>query len=89
MKAMSPLYQQLLPASALLPRIRNRVVLPNPDLRLLLAHDVLHEDLPGVLCLVLADPAWIPEFARNAEVLATPHQCVGPTSLSRGGNAIG
>ena len=30
-----------------------------------------------------------PELARNAQILAAPHQCVGFAPLGRGGDAVG
>jgi hypothetical protein len=75
--------------STLLPRIPNGVILASPDLRLLLADNVLHKDFTCVFRLVLPDPARIPEFTRNTEVLAASHQRIGSTSLRSRGNTIG
>lgn len=74
---------------ALLPRISHRVILAHPNLRLLLGHDMFHKDLPRVLSLELADPARIPQFAGNAQILTAPDKRVGATSLRRGGDAVG
>lgn len=77
-----------LPAT-LLPRIPHGIILASPNLRLLLADNMLHKDLTRILRLVLPDPAWIPEFTSNAEVLAASHQRIGSTSLGSRGNTIG
>lgn len=50
---------------------------------------MLHKHLARVLRLELPDPAWVPQLARNAQILAAAHQRVGATSLRCGGDAVG
>ena len=50
---------------------------------------MLNEHFPGVLLLVLADKARIPEFASDTEILTAADQGVGLAALRGGGDAIG
>lgn len=50
---------------------------------------MLHPRFPRILGFELADPARIPQFARDAEILTASHQRVGPTSLGGGRDAVG
>ena len=61
----------------LLPGVHDLVVLAYPDLRLLLAHHVLDKHVLCIVRLELADPARIPQLARNTQVLAASHHRVG------------
>lgn len=72
----------------LLPRIRHLIVLAHPDFRFLLGTNMLHKRLTSVLRLVLANPAGIPELARNTQVLAAADEGVGATAFRSGGNAL-
>jgi hypothetical protein len=71
-----------------LPRIRHILVLPNPNLALPLIHHVLHKHFFGMRRLELADPARIPQLARNAQVLAAAHQRVRLAALGRRRDAV-
>merc|ERR1712093_90227 len=73
----------------LLVRIGEFLVLPPPELTLPLVDDVLPPHFGPVLCLELADELRIPEFTRNSEVLAAPHESVTLASLRGGGHAGG
>lgn len=50
----------------LLPRILNRIILPEPDLRLALIHNMLDEHFTTMLRLVAADPARIPKLTGDS-----------------------
>jgi hypothetical protein len=50
---------------------------------------MLHKYFTRILRLVLPDPARIPEFTCDTEVLAASHQRIGSTSLGSCGNTIG
>lgn len=65
--------RQQLNLSRLLPRIRNGIILANPDLALPLVHDMLNPDLLCMLRLVLSDPPRIPKLTGDSEVLAASH----------------
>lgn len=73
----------------LLPRIAHAVILARPDLRLSLVNDMLDEYLARILRLELADPARVPEFACNAEVLAAAHEGVRAAAFCCGWDAVG
>lgn len=49
---------------------------------------MLNKHLARVLGLVLADPARVPKFTRNAEILAAAHQRVRPAAFCSGGDAV-
>lgn len=73
----------------LLPRVNHLVILPDPDLGLLLGDNMLDKHLARVLGLELADPPRIPQLAGNAQVLAAPHQRVGLAPFRRCRDAVG
>lgn len=72
----------------LLERIPGRIILPQHNLPLPLRARVLHPNLLGPLTIELADEPRIPEFRRNAQVLAAAHQRVRFAALGRGGNTV-
>ena len=81
-------YQKGRKLFSLFPRIRDRIILAQPDLRLSLIHDVFHEHLARMRGLEFADESRVPEFAGDSEILATPHQCVGSTALRCSGDTV-
>ena len=50
---------------------------------------MLDEDLARVLRAVAADPARVPQFAGDAEILAAADEGVGSTAFCGGWDAVG
>lgn len=73
----------------LLPRIRNRIILPNPNLTLPLVNNMLHKHLPRILRLELPDPPRIPEFTCDPQILAAADECVGAAAFCCCWDAVG
>ena len=72
-----------------LERMPYRIILPHPNLLLLLRHHVLHPDLLPVLRYEFPDESRVPQFTGDADVFATTHQRVGFAAFGRGGDGIG
>jgi hypothetical protein len=73
----------------LLKRILDHIVLAHHHLALLLRAHMLDPHLPRPLAQELAYKPRIPQLARNAQVLAAPHQRVGLAALGGRRDAVG
>jgi hypothetical protein len=73
----------------LLERVFDLIILPDHNLPLLLGAHMLHPHLLCNLRRELANKPWVPEFARNTQVLAAAHQGIRLAALGGSGDAIG
>ena len=73
----------------LLKRMPYRIILPHPNLLLLLRHYMLHPNLLPVVRYEFPDIPRVPQFTGDAKVFAAAHQRVGFTAFDRGGDGLG
>ena len=65
-----------------------RIILPHPNLLLLLRHHMLHPNLLPVLRDKFPDKPRVPQFTGDANVLAAAHQRIGFAAFGRGGDSL-
>jgi hypothetical protein len=73
----------------LLERVFDLIILPDHNLPLLLRAHMFDPHLSRQLARKLANKPGIPQFTRNAQVFAAPHQRIGFTPFRRRRNAVG
>lgn len=71
-----------------LPRIPHLFILSNPNLTLPFIDHMLHKHLLCVFCFVASDPARIPQFAGNPQILAAAYQGIGFAAFGRCRDAV-
>ena len=72
----------------LLKRMPYRIILPHPNLFLLLRHYMLHPNLLPVLRYEFPDIPRVPQLTGDAQVFTAAHQRVGFAALGRGGDGL-
>ena len=65
------------------------IILPEPDLLLLLRNHMLRPNLLGFLFHECSYESWIPQLAGHAEIFAAAHQCIRFAAFSGSWYAFG
>lgn len=71
-----------------LPRITHLLILPNPNLTLSLIDHMLHKHFFRIFRFVASNPARIPQFTGNTQILAAAYQRIRFAAFSGCGDTV-